>query len=119
MYGPGWPWRPWRSQRRFELPFLLHDPYGSELLAAPAALGFGFGFGFGGPDRRTVALQMVRSRQDQAVARATARFAGGPQFHPHLITQLGVGQLLGLVSGPQESACSRVFQGKLPAPWSG
>jgi hypothetical protein len=40
--------------------------------------------------------------QGQAVTRAPARFAGGPQFHPHLITELGVGQLLGLLSGPQD-----------------
>ena len=40
--------------------------------------------------------------QGQAIARAAARLAGGPQFHTHLNTELGVGHLLGLLSGAHD-----------------
>jgi hypothetical protein len=95
------------------------------LLAAPAALGFGIG----GPDRRTVVLQVIRTRQVQASrhgpasdggggmdqhqdqsegckhqgqdgAVATAGLTGGPPFDSHLIAELGVGHQLGLLFGP-------------------
>ena len=40
---PGWLWRHWRPPRRRNWIFLLLDPRGQELLAAPAALGFAIG----------------------------------------------------------------------------
>ena len=42
--------------------------------------------------------------QSQAIARAAARLAGGPQFHAHLNLELGVGHLLGLLSGAHDFA---------------
>ena len=85
--GPGWLWRHWRPPRRSNWPFLLLDPRGQELLAAPAALGFVIG----GLDRRTVALHLVRSRQDQATRQRPHGDRGGgmdqhqdqPEGHQH------------------------------------
>ena len=42
--------------------------------------------------------------QSQAIACAAARLAGGPQFHAHLNMELGVGHLLGLLSGAHDFA---------------
>ena len=57
--------------------------------------------------------------QSQAIARAAARLAGGPQFHAYLNTELGVGHLLGLLSGAHDFTLYLGPMGMAPAPWSG
>jgi hypothetical protein len=57
--------------------------------------------------------------QSQAIARAAARLAGGPQFHAHLNTELGVGHLLGLLSARMISRCIWDHPGTVSGPLVG